>query len=270
MLRLSFLVLAGALAFIASAQARDTYSTNQPPIESELKQTASAMDEFTALEYQLIETTGLLSLSQQVKYSAQRLIAESLERPEVATTASESTTKSVVINHAQHFAIAKQLAKRWTEEQWRQRLLILIHGVPVRTQKLIQQQLAHPMVQAAQNKERSAISVQSDPEYQLYMNKLRQRPPAASRWTLVESLDVQSGFSEIIIQTRLAVIKEIQQQVEGWQPEELWQDQARQDVLEFLFYAYRKTSNSELEYIADSFNKPELNRFYKSVLNTIN
>jgi hypothetical protein len=270
MLRLSLLVLVGALAFMASAQARDAYSTNQSAIESELKQTASAMDEFTELEYQVIEATGLLSLSQQVKYSAQRLIAGSLERPEVATIASESATKSITINHAQHFAIAKQLAKRWTEEQWRQRLLDLIHAVPVTTQTLIQQQLVHPMVQAAQNKERSAISVQSDPEYRLYMNKLRQRPPAASRWTLVENLDKQSGFSAIIIQTRLAVIKEIQQQVKGWQPEELWQDQAKQDVLEFLFYAYRKTPNSELKYIADSFNKPELSRFYKSVLNTIN
>jgi hypothetical protein len=270
MLRISFLVLVGALAFISSAQARDAYSTNQLPIESELKQTPSAMNEFTELEYQLIETTGLLSLSQQVKYSAQRLIAGSLERPEVAKIASESASKSIPINHAQHFAIAKQLAKRWTEEQWRQRLLVLIHSVPVKTQKLIQKQLAHPMVQAAQNKERSAISVQNDPEYRLYMNKLRQRPPAASRWTLVENLDKQSGFSEIIIQTRSAVIKEIQHQVKGWQPEELWQNQARQDVLEFLFYAYRKTPNSELKYIADSFNKPELNRFYKSVLNTIN
>jgi hypothetical protein len=270
MLRLSLLVLVGALAFISSAQARDAYSTNQPPIESELKQTAAAKDEFTELEYQLLEATGLLSLSQQVKYSAQGLIADSLERPDIATTASESATNLVAINHAQHFAIAKQLAKRWTEEQWRQRLLNLIHAVPVKTQKLIQTQLAHPMVQAAQNKERSAIRVQNDPEYRLYMNKLRQRPPAASRWTLVENLDKQSGFSEIIIQTRSAVIKEIQQQVKGWQPKELWQNQARQDVLGFLFYAYRKTPNSELKYIADSFNKPELNRFYKSVLNTIN
>jgi hypothetical protein len=270
MLRLSFIVLAGALAFIANAQARDAYSTNQASIESALKQTASSMDEFTEMEYQLIEATGLLSLSQQVKYSAQRLIAGSLRRSEVATIVSDSATKSIAINHAQHFAIAKQLAKRWTKEQWRQRLLDLIHSVPVKTQKLIQQQLAHPMVQAAQNKERSAISVQNDPEYRLYINKLRQRPPAASRWTLVESLDKQSGFSEIIIQTRSAVIKEIQQQVKGWQPEALWQDQVRQDVLEFLFYAYRKTPNIELEYIADSFNKPELNRFYKDVLNTIN
>jgi hypothetical protein len=270
MLRLSLLVLVAALAFMASAQAQDAYSTNEPAIESALKSTASAVDEFTELEYQLIGTTGLLSLSQQVKYSAQRLIAGSLERPGAAAIASGSITKDVVINHAQHFAIAKQLAKRWTEEQWRQRLLILVHGVPVATQKMIQQQLAHPMVQAAQNKERSAIGVQNDPEYQLYMNKLRQSPPAASRWTLVENLDKQSSFSEIIIQTRLAVIKEIQQQVQGWQPEELWQDHARQDVLEFLFYAYRKTSNSELKYIADSFNKPELNRFYNRVLNTIN
>jgi hypothetical protein len=270
MLRLTLFVLVSALVFIASAQARDAYSPNQPPIESESKQTASAMDEFTALEYQLIEATGLLSLSQQVKYSAQRLIAGSLESPEVATIASESATKGIAINHAQHFAIAKQLAKRWTEEQWRQRLLDLIHGVPVKTQKLIQQQLAHPMVQAAQDKERSAISVQSDPEYRLYMNKLRQRPPAAARWALVENLDKQSGFSEMIIQTRSVVIKEIEQQVKGWQAEELWQDRARQDVLEFLFYAYRKTPNSELKYIADSFNKPELSRFYKSVLNTIN
>jgi hypothetical protein len=268
MLRLSLIVLAGALAFITNAQARDAYSTNQTSIESQLKQTA--MDEFTELEYQLIETTGLLSLSQQVKYSAQRLIAGSLERPEVATIASESASKGISINHAQHFAIAKQLAKRWTEEQWRQRLLDLIHSVPVKTQKLIQQQLAHPMVQAAQNKERSAIRVQNDPEYRLYMNKLRQRAPAASRWALVENLDKQSGFSEIIIQTRSAVIKEIQQQVKGWQPEKLWQDKVKQDVLGFLFYAYRKTPNIELEYIADSFNKPELNRFYKNVLNTIN
>jgi hypothetical protein len=148
--------------------------------------------------------------------------------------------------------------------------LVLIHAMPLKTQELIQQQLAHPLVKAAQGKERAAISVQSDPEYQRYMNKLRQRPPAESRWKLVENLDQQSAFSEIIIQARADVIKEIQRQVIGWQPRESWQGQARQDVLEFLFYAYRKTPNSELKYIADSFDQPELNRFYKDVLSTIN
>ena len=271
MLRLSLLVLASAITVIPYVHAQNAYSANKPAIESGLEQgnkAADALIEFTKLEYQLIQASGLLSLSQQIKYSAQRLIAGSIERP-AGTTASDATTDGITINHAQHFAIAKQLAKRWAEDQWQQRLLTLIHDMPITTQKMILQQLNHPLVKAAQRKERAAISVQSDPAYRLYMNKLRQRPPAASRWQLVENLDQQSGFSEIIIKARTAVIKEMQQQVKGWQPEDLWQKQARQDVLEFLFYAYRKTPNGELKNIADSFNKVELNQFYKDVLKTI-
>ncbi|MFQ3170490.1 MAG: hypothetical protein ACI9DG_000505 [Oleispira sp.] len=270
MLRLFFLILASTIAFISNAQALDNDSGNQPLVGAGLEQNATSVDGFTELEYQLIEDSGLLSLSQQVKFSAQRLIAGSIERPETSSADAESMANAVVINHAQHFAIAKQLAKRWTEDQWQQRLLVLIDAMPLKTQELIQQQLVHPLVKAAQDKERAAISVQSEPEYQRYMNKLRQRPPAVSRWKLVENLDQQSAFSEIIIQARTAVIKEIQQQVIGWQPGELWEEQARQDVLEFLFYAYRKTPNSELKYIADSFNQPELKRFYKEVLSSIN
>jgi hypothetical protein len=141
--------------------------------------------------------------------------------------------------------------------------------MPVATQRLIQKQLAHPMVTAAQRKERAAISVQNDAAYRLYINKLRQRPPSASRWQLIENLDQQSGFSQIIIQTRAVVIKEIKQQVKGWQPDESWRKQARQEVLEFLFYAYRKSPNDELKYITDSFNQAELKQFYKDVLNKV-
>jgi hypothetical protein len=125
------------------------------------------------------------------------------------------------------------------------------------------------MIQAAQRKEQAAISVQHSPEYRLYMNKLRQRPPSAARWQLVEALDKQSGFSLMIIQARLAVMKEMQLQVKAWQPEEFWQNQARQEVLEFLFYAYRKTPNNELKHIAQSFNQPELNQFFADVRDTI-
>ena len=283
MLRSSLLVLATTFAFTPYASAVNTSSQSPSSGESGLEQSAASTDElieFTDLEHKLVEASGLLSLSQQVKYSAQRLIALSIEQPEVdaAKDAVDSTTQDalsepsadkVLINHAQHFAIAKQLAKRWTEEQWQQRLLKLIHEMPVATQQLVQQQLAHPMLQAAQLKERAAISVQDTSPYLLYINKLRQRPPAASRWQLVESLDQQSGFSQMIIQARLAVIKEIQQQVKGWQPEPMWQQQSRQEVLEFLFYAYRKTPNSELKYIADSFNKSELNTFYQNVRNAV-
>ena len=258
MLRLSFFVLASAVAFSSYVQALDASSVTKKSTETERLQNIEIADEFTDLEHQLIEDSGLLSLSQQIKSSAQRLIAGAIEKPVTAT-----------INHAQHFSIAKNLAKGWTEEAWQQRLLVLIHKMPVAKQVLIQRQLSHPMVKAAQRKERAAISVQNDPAYQVYMNKLRQRPPASSRWKLVENLDKQSGFSQIIIQARAVVIKEILQQVKGWQPAKAWKAEVRQDVLEFLFYAYRKTPNSELKQIADSFKQPELSEFYKDVLATI-
>jgi hypothetical protein len=274
MLRPSFLLLASLFSVCSSAQI-ETQSTlaQQSGASGALQplELADELVEYTELEYQLIEASGLLSLSQQVKSNAQRLIALSLEQSEVDVSGANTATekKMVLINHAQHFAIAKNLAKNWTEEVWQQRLLELVHDIPEETQKLIQQQLSEPMLQASQRKEQAAINVQHSPEYRLYMNKLRQRPPSVARWQLVENLDKQSGFSSVIIQARLAVVKEIQLQVKDWQPAELWQNQARQEVLEFLFYAYRKTPNSELKHIAQSFNQPELQQFYADVRKTI-
>ena len=65
------------------------------------------------------------------------------------------------------------------------------------------------------------------------------------------------------------MIKEIKQHVKGWQPAVSWESEVRQDVLQFLFYAYRKTPNNELKNIADSFNQPELKQFYNSVIASI-
>jgi|GEM_PF-1076736 len=233
------------------------------------------LQEYSPLEYQIITASGLLSLSEQVKYSAQQIIAQSSE----ALLASEAAKKSsdernleagaveeiIPIKHAQHFAIAKNLAKNWTQEVWQQRLLALVHSIPFETQLVIQQQLSAPMILRAQQKEQAAISVQHSVEYQLYMNKLRQRPPSAARWQLVENLDQQSGFSKIIIQARKVVFQQIAVQVEGWKPNEFWQNQTRQEVLEFLFYAYRKTPNAELKQITDNYNQEELKSLFATV-----
>lgn len=280
MLRLPFLLLASIFALNSLAQVKTLAEPVQQSDASGSEQLGLENDlvEYTELEYQIIETSGLLSLSQQVKNSAQRLIALSIEQPALEQSETKKSTaqlaekqeaKTVFINHAQHFAIAKNLSKVWTEDIWQQRLLDVVHAIPEATQKLIQQQLSAKMIQTAQRKEQAAIRVQHSPEYRLYMNKLRQRPPSAARWQLVEALDKQSGFSQMIIQARLAVMKEMQLQVKAWQPEEFWQNKARQEVLEFLFYAYRKTPNNELKHIAQSFNQPELNQFYADVRNAI-
>jgi hypothetical protein len=281
MLRLLFCLLSCSLFSISLFSAAAAFA--QPELTTDAEQAMqesilleSTAPEYSPLEYQIITDSGLLSLAEQVKYSAQRMIAESSEEQLESQSASGNAEqdagiaeKIIPINHAQHFAIAKSLAKNWTQAIWQQRLLKLVHSIPLEKQQLIQQQLSMPMILQAQKKEQAAISVQHSVEYQLYMNKLRQRPPSAARWQLVESLDQQSGFSRLIIQARKVVFNQIALQVEGWKPGEFWQNQARQEVLEFLFYAYRKTPNAELKHITDSYNQEELKSLFTTVGNNL-
>ncbi len=254
MLRLGCVVLTAIFTVNVQGQAislNDKPVINEQPLNEQHfnGQVLSESDVVeVALAQQIIDHSGLLSLSQQVKYSAQQFIQG-----------------DQTINHAQHFAIAKSLAKRWTEEAWQQRLLQRIEAMPIAQQQAILQQLTQPLIQSAQQKERQAIAIQHSDEYQRYMAKLRQRPPAASRWQLIETLDKNSGFSQMLIKARAAVIKDISRQVKDWQVVSSWQADTQQEVLEFLFYAYRKTPNAELQRIAQSFNQPELSAFYGAV-----
>lgn len=220
---------------------------------------------FTALEHRIVELSGLLSLSDQVKTSAQYIIAQSTIKTAASANKAPDKGELVEINHAQHFGIAQSLSKRWAQAEWEQRLLVLIDSFDEESQRKIEKDLSKKTLRSAQKKEKAAISNQNEAEYSLYMNKLKQRPPAASRWKLVEALDQRSSFSELIIKTREQAYQEISSQVKGWQPPVNWQQEARQEVLEFLFYAYRKTSNPDLKKIANSYNTPALKSFFSKV-----
>lgn len=258
MLRLFFFLLVATFTFNSTAQTPSLKpAAVLTPSNPKGDEVLAEKEEYSELEYQLIESAGLMGLSQQVKYSAQQFIQQS------------GTSGNQPINHAQHFAIAKNLSLRWTEAQWQQRLLQLVAELPVSTQQKIQQQLAHPLIKSAQRKEKQAITVQHSAQYQSYINKLRQNRPAPSRWQLIENLDKNSGFSSMLMQTRKAVITEISAQVKGWQAPSNWQADTKQEVLDFLFYAYRKTPNTELKRIAEQFNQPELNQFYGLVRSAI-
>lgn len=215
---------------------------------------------FTEREHRIVELSGLLSLSDQVKTSAQYIIAQSTEK-----NAASANKSLVAINHAQHFGIAQSLAQRWTQAEWQQRLLVIVDSIDKKSQKRIEKDLSQKILQSAQKKERAGISKQDKAEYSLYMNKLKQQSPAASRWGLVKALDKQSSFSLLIIKTRERVYAEISSQVKGWQPPANWKQEAKQEVLEFLFYAYRKTPNPELKKIANGYNTPALQSFLAKV-----
>lgn len=228
---------------------------------------------YSDLEYEIVTLSGLLSLSEQVKSSAQHMISLAAEDANALQSSEEKIQPEqgaeqkplLTINHAQHFGIAQSLAKSWSPVEWEKRLLVIVDSIDEETQVLIKKDLSNQTLRSARGKEKAAIEKQDKAEYQLYMNKLQQRPPAASRWKLVEALDEQSGFSQLIIQIRSKVYKEISQQVKDWQPPIDWQKAARQEVLEFLFYAYRKTPNGELKKIANSYNSPALKELLKQV-----
>lgn len=218
---------------------------------------------FSEREQRIVELSGLLSLSDQVKTSAQYMIAQATEK--AAASATSAKGKLVTINHAQHFGIAQSLAKRWSQAEWKQRLLVIVDSIDKKSQKKIEKELSQKVLQSAQKKERAGISNQHKAEYSLYMDKLKQQSPVASRWNLIKALDKQSSFSQLIIHTREQVYTEIASHVKGWQPPANWQQEAKQEVQEFLFYAYRKTPNVELKKIANGYNSPALKSFLAKV-----
>jgi hypothetical protein len=237
-------------------------NTNLAASEQEIK-----VVEFTKLERRIVELSGLLSLSEQVKTSAQYMITQSTVT--AGSNESQNESELIEINHAQHFGIAQSLSKRWAEAEWENRLLTLIATIDEKEQKQIAGSLSQQVIKSARAKEKAAISKQSKAEYLMYMNKLKQRPPADSRLKLVESLDKNSFFSALILSTREKVYSEISSQVQGWKPPNNWKQATKKEVLEFLFYAYRKTSNPELAKIANSYQKPALQSFLMKVQNEL-
>ena len=124
------------------------------------------VDEFTDLEHRIVELSGLLSLSEQVKSSAQHMIALSTAKADApqddASKADASNIDVLVeINHAQHFGIAQSLAKRWGQAKWEKRLLVIVASIDDKTQKRIEKDLSQKRLRSAQKKEKAAISIQT-------------------------------------------------------------------------------------------------------------
>lgn len=198
----------------------------------------------------IVELSGLLSLSEQIKLTAQGI----LSGPKIEHEEKPAEMFSV----AEQYHVARILAASWGPEALQDNLLALVDSLAVEVRKPLLTALRNKVIRSAQAKEKDSLSIQHSAEFQLYVNKLRQRPPSAGRWQLIETLDKQSGFSALIIKARTEAYKAITNVSPKWQPEEQWQARAKQEVLEFLFHAYRKTPNSDLQVYIKGFSNPAL------------
>lgn len=239
-------VFAGLLALTSNAK---EISTKAQSDAAELS--GAVVEEVTYPQsvVDMVDLSGLVSLSEQVRQAAQQVLAGD----KIAATEDQPAT---AFTTAEQYQVAKDLAQIWAPEVLEQKLLKLMNELPEEVQNSALQALRSKTIRLVQAKEKDSVAAQHSQAYQLYINKLRQRPPSAGRWQLVERLDKQSGFSALIIKARQGAYASIQQAAPDWQPIAEWQSMAKQEVLEFLFYAYRKTPNAELEKYIQGYNTP--------------
>ena len=237
---------AGMLALTSNA---NEISTTEPLTGTEPLDAVVEEMTYPQSVVDIAELSGLISLSEQVRQAAQVVLAGAkIEATEEKDAEFFST--------AEQYQVAKDLSAAWAPEVLQERLLALIAELPEEVQDSALQALRSSAVRLAQAKEKDTVALQHGQKYQLYINKLRQRPPSKARWQMIERLDKQSGFSALIIKARQRAYEVIQQAAPAWQPQAEWQGMAKQEVLEFMFYAYRKTPNAELEKYIQAYNKP--------------
>lgn len=122
-------------------------------------------------------------------------------------------------------------------------------------QRQILELLSDPVMIQARKAEAQALMMQGSAEYSRYTLRLRQRPPAPSRRSVITRLDQAMGMSQWMLLARAAVARELGKYDVLFV---LSEDEVRERTQEYLFYTYRFTSNADIQRIAKTWQTPPL------------
>ena len=213
--------------------------------------------EYAAEIHTILDLSGFLSLSDQVKYSAQRVLSQ--------TQTKSNEQPSATFNTAQQYAVAKTLSPHWAPSPWQSTLLEAVSQLTLQQRQQTLSLLNDPAVIHARELEKATIAIQQQPEYLAYVRRLQSTPPVLARTQLIAKLDQASGFSELVILARQQAYAAIHSAVPNWLPPQGWQQGVKQEVLYFLFYAYRTTPNGDLKTYAAKFE----NKHFQTLLTLV-
>lgn len=205
----------------------------------------------TSIKQKILQASGLLPLNDQVRFTAQQIFA-----------------KQTIERNAQ-FTIAQKLAEKWQAVTWQQTLLKAIEQQSASQQKQILALLQRDAVVQFRQQQAKTIASQASDDFKQYQLKVRGRSPAVSRLQLVQEVDRLAKISEFIIAARADVHAEIQQQVEGWQVDPMWQQQAADQSQEFLLFMFRRTSNQGLQNLIDIYKSANMQSLLRQVKQSI-
>ena len=143
----------------------------------------------------------------------------------------------------------------WAPEPLTHKLQHSLIAFSASQQKELVELLSAPMMRQARDIEASAIAMQGSAEYKNYTERLRQQIPAQPRIAMINRLDQAMGMSQWVLLARAAVASELGKQDVLF---ELSEEAVRARTREYLLYAYRFTSNTDIQRIAELWQTPPL------------
>ncbi len=195
----------------------------------------------------IIDASGLEGLGEQARNLAQQVLNE---------------TQAPL---GFQYDVVDRLTPLWAPGALQNTLARALSALNDQQRALLQSTLNSRRLQNARNKELSAIADQNSRNYQDYISRLRQQPPAAARLALIKQLDEAMQFSALLGVTHSSVYPQLQAVLRNWQPPENWQAGLQRDVTEFLLYVHRTTPNDELQRLAQAYREPVLQQWLAGV-----
>lgn len=196
---------------------------------------------------EIIDLSGLTGLSLQARNLAQQALNEA------------------AAPIGKQYEVVGAIAAVWAPEQLRKQLEKTLANYSAEQLNQLESTLRNQRLLAARDREQRAVAEQDSQDYAHYMQRLSAQAVAESRMRYIKDLDSAMQFSSMLLQTRESVYNKLGQNLSGWQPDKQWQQSLQKDVSGFLLYVHRSTSNEELQRLAQAYQQPQLQAWFKQV-----
>lgn len=143
----------------------------------------------------------------------------------------------------------------WSPRVLEKRFSELLNGYSVPVRNAIGAVLTDERLVAARAAEAGALADQDSDAYRSYQERLERQPPAMFRAQKIAALDDAMQFSEWVVAARRAVA--------AAEKREFVESLVRHETRGFLLYAYRFTSNDDLDALTALWRRDEMQQWLR-------
>ncbi|GAA6145061.1 hypothetical protein [Thalassolituus maritimus] len=198
----------------------------------------------------IVSLSGVMGISIQVKQQAEAAFFE------VATDIYKESAE----NSAQKRRLFMSLSD-WSQPALAERFQQVLNTYSDDEQRALLVLLQDPLMAQARHAEEVALSEQNTRAYQDYLTRLERYPPGRARAQRVNKLAKAIQMERWITKANEAVSKEGAVALERAVTGATFGDKTSEAVHYFLFYAYRRISNPEMDQLVRLWSEPLMQRW---------